>query len=358
MRENDASAYHSLTMKERTRLAPQARCRQNAPIAAHAEGKRVYQKEPVDALSWAYMKLLRERDRTRRVFTGDPFVEAYLLRDQLYGILSISADGGGDVWSYLDIGPEQALLVDTGFGIGKIGKIASELCDGKPLVVVNTHSHFDHAYGNCQFAYVYCHEYEAPSLAMQNSRMWDYLFDEKEPERGIWLEMSRKDVIPFREYTILACPDGFLLDLGRGRQVELIHLGGHTPGHAAFLDREKGWLFCGDDIVSMRVGLGGPRPGACHPECATVPFLKSRLENLWGRRSEFTHLFPGHFVTDLEAACLGDMVEALSAVCAAPFTAYSYKRDFPAESLTRYYREVNGLGTISYSVNSFAAERA
>lgn len=348
-----ASAYQSLTLKEKTRLDPQLRCRQNTRIHTELDARRVYQKEPIDTLSWAYMKLLRERDRTKKTYACNPFVEVYRFRESLYGILSESADGAGDAWAYLDVGADKALLVDTGFGIGNLSAVVQELIGSKPLIVVNTHGHFDHAYGNCQFDCVYCHEYEAPAIAAQNAHMWDYLFDEAQPERGIWLEFRRADLIPFRKYAVIACPDGFEFDLGESHKVELIHLGGHTPGHCAFLDKKHGWLFCGDDIVSMRVGLGGPRPNACHPECATIPYFTQRLELLEQRRSEYAHLFTGHFITDLEAACVTDMLEACRAICADPEGACSYKKDFPAEALTRYYREVKGLGIISYSSNSF-----
>lgn len=353
MSEQNVTQYQSLTFKEKTRIPIQMRSRQNTPIRTELETRRVYQKEPIDTLSWAYMKLLRERDRTKKIFAANPFVEVYRFRENLYGILSESADGAGDVWAYLDIGDEKALLVDTGFGIGDLNAVIRELIGKKQLMVVNTHAHFDHAYGNCQFDCVYCHEYEAQAIASQNAHMWDYLFDEAHPDRGIWLQLERSDIVPFRKYSVIACPDGFEFDLGGGHKVELIHMGGHTSGHAAFLDKKHGWLFCGDNIVSMRVGVGGPRPNTSHPECATIPYLTSRLEILHRRKAEYTHLFTGHFITDLEAECVADMLEACREICADPSGACSYKKDFPAESLTRYYREVKGLGMISYSSNSF-----
>ena len=346
-------AYQSLTMKEKTRLPMEDRGPQNIRIHTPMESLRVYQKEPIDPLSWAYMKLLREQSRTRRLFKENPFVEIYQLRENLFGILSVSADGAGDVWSYLDVGQDRVLLVDTGFGVGNLMAVVRELAGGRPCTVVNTHGHMDHAYGNAQFEKVYCHEYEADALSKQHSGMWNYLFDEKYPDRGIWMELSREDLIPFRPYTVLACPDGFVFSLGKDHEVELIHLGGHTPGHAAYLDRKNGWLFCGDDLVSMRVGVGGPRPGAPHPECATIPFLMKRMEILAGRIGEISAVFPGHFVTDLEPSAIPVMAEACREICRDPVAAATRIRKFPAENLTRFYREVEGLGCISYTENSF-----
>ena len=45
--------------------------------------------------------------------------------------------------------------------------------------MVNTHSHYDHAYGNCQFERCYCSEAEVARMEKKNNpHIWDYLFDE------------------------------------------------------------------------------------------------------------------------------------------------------------------------------------
>ena len=51
-------------------------------------------------------------------------------------------------------------VIDTGFGIGDFKGLVRKLVGDKPLIVVNTHSHYDHAYGNCQFERCYCSEAE------------------------------------------------------------------------------------------------------------------------------------------------------------------------------------------------------
>ena len=48
------------------------------------------------------------------------------------------------------IGPEKAALIDTGCGIGNLRQAVAELTD-KPVIVINTHTHFDHLGGNRQF---------------------------------------------------------------------------------------------------------------------------------------------------------------------------------------------------------------
>ena len=53
--------------------------RRNREIETPIRGKRLAQREPIDATSWAFMKLLREQDDTRMIYEVDPFVEVYFL---------------------------------------------------------------------------------------------------------------------------------------------------------------------------------------------------------------------------------------------------------------------------------------
>ena len=334
--------------KERSALPPEQRARQNWPIENGLRVKRVYQREPIDETCWAYMKLLRETSGMRRVYDVDPYAEVYRFRENVYGILVESLDGMGDAWIYLVVGPERAMLIDTGFGLGDLKGLAQQLAGGKELIVVNTHGHFDHAYGNCQFDRVYCHEYEAPSLLGQNSGMWDYLFDESDG-RGIWAEFDRGELVPFKKYEVVPCRDGHIFDLGDGYEIELVFLGGHSAGHAGYLDRRGRNFFAGDDIISMRVGVNGPKPGQPFGEFATVSTLRDNLEHLAGRLNEFDHVFTGHFVTDLESSAVENMLKACSEAVKYPERcAYSAE----TEKGTQYFKYVEGLGCLAYRMDS------
>lgn len=342
-----------LAVKERTRLPREQWCRQNHPIENELKIKRAYQKEPIDTTCWAYMKLLRSRDHTRRIYPVDPYVEVYQFRENLYGLLTESADGAGDSWMYLTLGPEKALLIDTSFGIGNLKGLVEQLAPGKEIIVANTHGHFDHAYGNCQFERVYCHSYEVPNLQKQDSHIWDYLFDEVSGE-GIWADFDRADVVPFRPYEIVGCEDGYVFDLGKGYVVELVHLGGHTPGHAGFLDKQNRIFFAGDDIVSMRTGVGGPRPDLAYGEYATINTLCRQLGKMSERMDEYDHVFSSHFVTDLENVAIQAMYEACQAVLEDPIGNSHYSRG--SGDGIRYFRYVEGLGTLSYTPKSILNE--
>ena len=55
---------------------------------------------------------------------------------------------------YLLEGDEKALLIDTGYGAENLREYVEKLTS-KPILVVNTHYHPDHAAGNGEFEAVY-----------------------------------------------------------------------------------------------------------------------------------------------------------------------------------------------------------
>lgn len=335
--------------KETTRLAENQRKRQNYPIQSDLPIKRVYQREPINAASWAYMKLLRETSKIRKIYPVDPYLEVYQFRDNLYGFLAESADGMGDVWMYLILGPEKAMLIDTGFGIGDLKGLVHELAGDREIIVVNTHDHFDHSHGNCQFDRVFCSEYEKPALEKQDAHIWDYLFEE-DGVTGIWAEFDRRDIIDWKPYEIVGCEDGTEFDLGDGYIVELIHMGGHTAGHAGFLDRHDRIFFAGDDVNSMRISVRGPRPGDICPEYASINKLRKNFCRLEARLSEFDHVFSSHFITDIESYVIISCRETCDAILEDPVGCAQIIEVI--EKWVNYGRYVQGLGTICYTSNA------
>jgi len=297
------------------------------------------------------MKAIRERDSTRRVYPEDPFCEVYAFRDNMNGILTLSADGAGDPWMYLIVGEQKAMLIDTGFGIGNLRGLCDKLTGGKELIVANTHAHVDHAGGNFQFEKVYCHEFDAPQLVHQMlPGRWDPLFDGE--GNGIYASCKKTDVIPFRPYEVAGVENGYTFDLGGGHEIELIHTAGHSSGHAAFLDKKNRNLIAGDDIISMRVSVGGPRPGDAHGKYATIQAYRKCMAALAARTAEFDHIFTGHFITDIENSVVQNIVDALDDILADPEHSWDMKRPDRRGNM-QMHKFVRGLGTIAYTANSF-----
>lgn len=311
---------------------------------------RTLYREPENPVRWAYEQLLRTHDKTKKIYPVNPYAEVYQFRDNLYGIYTESLDGMGDVWSFLIIGPQKALLIDTGFGIGNLKGLCNELTGGMEIILVNTHSHFDHAYGNFPFGRVYCSEYEVPLLQSKNNpHIWDYLFDQN--GRGIWCDFDRNDLVSWQDYEIIGVPDGYCFDLGDGYQVELVHMGGHTPGHAGFLDKRNRILFPGDDCCYGNISVGAAMEKDCtFREQATVTALRANLNKLIQRRNEFDCLFPSHGVVDAGPIMLNNLMEACDRVLADPeHPSEIFEEEFDGKKHVQYRQYVYNSGFLCYT---------
>lgn len=291
-------------------------------------------------LRYAWEKLLREHDKTKRIYPVNPYTEVYQFRDNLYGLLQESLDGMGELWQFLTIGPEKAFLIDTGFGLGDLKGLCDELTGGMPLIVANTHSHFDHAYGNYQFDKVHCHEYEAPILIRNmNPHVWDYLFDDD--GSCIWTEFDRNDLVSFKEYEVVPCPDGYTFDLGGGYEIELVFLPGHTPGHCGYLDKRNRIFFAGDDLPVATIGMQGGRPGMLYREFCSIEAFRNELVKVIARKGEFDFVFPSHSIVDMPTLVLDNMLETCDAILADPYDCDYYDEiEFEGRHVKRYGKSI------------------
>lgn len=326
------------------------------PINGKSKAKRLVWGAPQNYISWAFMRELREHNKTGKVYDCNPYVEVYQFRENLFGLFNQNCDGAGDVWMWLIIGPEKCMLVDTAFGLGDSKALVDELSGGKEIIVVNTHDHFDHAFGNCRFGRAYCHENLVPLLQAQNAHMWDYLFDGEGNNR--WLQFDREDLPVFKPYEIIGVPDGYVFDLGGGYEVELIHSGGHGgPGAAMYLDRQNRILFPGDNICSDISGCGE----ISYPiEACQMYQYYTCIGKLCERIDAFDWIFPMHFMVDLDSYLLLDIRDTVAKILADPEHAYDYqqvhKNPNGAPDRVRLFKYVPGFTTIAYNINERPSE--
>lgn len=153
----------------------------------------------------------------------------------------------GDVLAYLAEGEKEAVLIDTGCGLGDLRSYIESLTD-KPVTVLLTHGHLDHAPGAVQFDKVYMSPqdldiYEAHHLI---SRRMEYLdgtsaAGKYRPE-DLLPEAALEQFIPLY--------DGICLDLG-DYHIKGFACGGHTPGSFVFLLQEDEMLLLGDACNSF-----------------------------------------------------------------------------------------------------------
>jgi hypothetical protein len=83
-----------------------------------------------------------------RIDQDQDWFEVYRIAD---GVFAIYEPGQfEEVISFLITGEDRALLFDTGLGIGDMKRVVEQLTD-LPIVVLNSHTHYDHIGGNYQF---------------------------------------------------------------------------------------------------------------------------------------------------------------------------------------------------------------
>ncbi len=180
----------------------------------------------------------------RRVEQGQDWFEVYEIRP---GVLAIYEPGQfEEVISYLIVGSQRALLFDTGLGIGDMRRLVGELTD-REIVVVNSHTHYDHVGGNHAFDNVYGTDLEYTRSNARGRPHEDVA--EFVGEGWIWKETPQSfsiDRYESRPFTITrSLEDGEILSLG-GVEIEVLLTPGHAPDSLCLLDRQRRFLFTGD----------------------------------------------------------------------------------------------------------------
>ena len=140
-------------------------------------------------------------------------------------------DEAHEATGYLVVGREKACVIDTMNGFNDLHRAVREITD-KPLIVVNTHGHPDHIYGNVYFDHAFLHPAD---LELAQSFIEDGEFAEICQRYGLRMP-------PFKEVR-----EGDVFDLG-GRHLEVYELPGHTPGGILLLLAEDRILFTGDSV--------------------------------------------------------------------------------------------------------------
>jgi len=140
-------------------------------------------------------------------------------------------DEAHEATGYLVVGENKACVIDTMNGYNNLNEAVRKITD-KPVVVVNTHGHPDHIFGNVYFDEAFLNPADLP-LARSFT---------DEPEFAEACRKYNLKMPPFRDIL-----PGDVIDLG-GRTLEAFALPGHTPGGILLLLREDRILFTGDSV--------------------------------------------------------------------------------------------------------------
>ena len=111
----------------------------------------------------------------------------------------------------------------------------------EPQMLLNTHCHLDHVFGNKDIAETY-------ALTLQIHEKEKVMLD-LAPASGLMYNM------PFNNYTgdLLFLKDGEKIVLG-GDELEIILAPGHSPGHICFYCAKQHFIISGDVLFNRSIG--------------------------------------------------------------------------------------------------------
>lgn len=244
-----------------------------------------------------------EYQSLERVLPNEPWFEVYKVAAGVFAIYE--PHQAEETISYLIVGHKQAVLFDTGMGIGDIHKITARLTS-RPIVVLNSHTHDDHVGGNWQFTFIYGMETDFTRANARGSR--------EDAQAEITPDQICGDLpkgFDPKTYATKAWKishfihDGFKVNLG-ARTLEVIATPGHTPDAISLLDRENGLLFTGDTYYPAPIWL-------YRPETDLDSYVAS-VKRLAALAPEIKLVLGAHNIPVAQPAVLPELVGAIEAV--------------------------------------------
>ncbi len=151
-----------------------------------------------------------------------------------------------EVLSFLLVGEQQGILLDTGLGLYSIREQVEKITD-RPIIVINSHAHFDHIGNNAEFETVMAFDHIYNRERAAHGASADYL------QKWTTADMfwgKRPTPMP-DPYEILPYPYATYFKAGKQLaippfEIEILHTPGHSDDSISIFERNNGWLFAFD----------------------------------------------------------------------------------------------------------------
>lgn len=260
-----------------------------------------------------------------KVETSDPWFSVYKLPGNVYAIDEDSQ--WEEIISYLIIGKDKAVLLDTGMGISSIKKTVDELTD-LPVTVVLSHTHHDHMGG--------MHEFD-DLLVFDSKESIEAATTGVDEFGDISYEVATEDGVfnPDRPLPEGFSPDGFhvigkeptgtlhdgdTIDLGE-RTLEVMATPGHTADGITLFDAENKLVFTGDAYY--------PADLYAYNEEADLSVYAKSMHDMADHAKELgvEWIYPGHNETVKGVEILAEVAADMDAILSGKATEFELGED-------------------------------
>ncbi|MCC3859635.1 MBL fold metallo-hydrolase [Pseudemcibacter aquimaris] len=256
----------------------------------------IFQTAIADDYNKSNFKILELND----LATNQGWYVTYQINDNTYAILA--PHHWQETVSFLMVGSEKALLIDTGMGFGNIKHTVDAITD-LPVIVVNTHSHYDHVSNNHHFDTVYGRQldYTRKNSSGHPKTTWTNALQPSAVNGPLpaGFSFGAYESKPFKISKYLM--DGEIIELGN-RNIEVIFTPGHTPDSMLFFDREAGLLATGDTFY--------PSTLWAHRADANFKDYLASAKKMAEMESQVKYILPGHGEIVANPNFLGKLYQA------------------------------------------------
>lgn len=187
--------------------------------------------------------------------------KAWFTVKELYaGVWGLAEFGHNEkVISYLFVGANKCLLFDSGMGIGDIKKEVEKISK-LPVIVINSHCHFDHVGGNILFTEIALFNSEfSKNISVggyANRELKEYLAKQlfiQSPPKGF--SGDDYNIKPFKYTKLFKNKAVFEI---KPFIFEVISTPGHSPDSICLLEKTKSLLLTGDTLYPGPIYLHSP----------------------------------------------------------------------------------------------------
>ena len=244
--------------------------------------------------------------RLEKLESLSPWFEIYRVCEGVFAVLEPGHTE--EAISYLILGSERAVLLDTGMGVANLKAEVVRLT-GLPVVVVVSHGHYDHVGDNYRFSEVWAFDCDSDVARIEQGRHREECTRYMVP--GLYLELpdgfdpAAYEIRPSRVTRRLQHME--TIDLG-GRILTVHHTPGHTEGSICLLDNRDNLLFTGDTFY--------PGMMFAHFEESDFGVYQKSIDYLVDLLPRVNHLCPSHNEAYVDKTVLVRVREAFEQIVA------------------------------------------